>query len=374
MYHKYVKVLVVFTFDYSLETWQSSGTLEKELKPYKLLNELKNIEFIFLTFGNRNDKSVETKIKNLKIIPAYDIINKTNSKFINYLKSFYLPFKLKNQLKGVDIIKQNQLLGSWVSIVLKQILKKPLIVRTGYDMYEFSIFENKKWTIQKLYKLLTLVSLKASDVYTVSSYCDKTFLKNEFRNEDVLVRPNWVSNYEYSAFNERIKNRVITVGRLENQKNYKYLIESFRNTDFEIDIIGYGSQRNILESFAKDLNVKVNFLDRLNNNEILDRLKDYRYYISTSTYEGNPKSVLEALSVGCVVFASNIKNHKELINDGVNGYLFNLDNDSLRKVFTENYNKENLGKISKNAKNNIYETNSIEKYIEAENSDLQNLL
>lgn len=369
-----MKVLVVFTFDYSLETWHSGGTLEKELKPYKLLNESKNIEFIFLTFGNRNDKSVETKIKNLKIIPAYDIINKTNSKFLNYLKSFYLPFRLKNQLKGVDIIKQNQLLGSWVSIILKQILKKPLIIRTGYDMYEFSIFEHKKWAIQKLYKLLTLVSLKASDIYTVSSYCDKTFLKNEFRNEDALVRPNWVSNYEYSAFNERIKNRVITVGRLENQKNFQYLIKSFKNTDFEIDIIGYGSQRRILESFAKDLNVKVNFLDRLDNNEILDRLKEYRYYISTSTYEGNPKSVLEALSVGCVVFASNIKNHKELINDGVNGYLFNLDNDSLKKVFTKNYNNENLGKISKNAQKNIYETNSIEKYIEAENSDLQNLL
>ena len=46
MYHKYVKVLVVFTFDYSLDTWQTSGTLEKELKPFKLLNELKNIELL----------------------------------------------------------------------------------------------------------------------------------------------------------------------------------------------------------------------------------------------------------------------------------------------------------------------------------------
>ena len=66
MYHKYVKVLLVFTFDYSLETWETSGTLEKELKPYKLLNELKNIEFIFVTYGDKNDKSIETKIKNLK--------------------------------------------------------------------------------------------------------------------------------------------------------------------------------------------------------------------------------------------------------------------------------------------------------------------
>ena len=374
MYHKYVKVLVVFTFDYSLDTWQTSGTLEKELKPFKLLNELKNIEFIFVTFGNKNDKLIETKIKNLKIIPVYEIISKSNSKFINYLKSFFLPFMLKNQLREVDIIKQNQLLGSWVSIILKQILKKPLIVRTGYDMYEFSIFENKKWTIKKLYKLLTLGTLKASDIYTVSSYSDKNFLENEFKNENVFVRPNWVSNYEYPPYNERFKNRIITVGRLENQKNFQYLIRSFRNTDFEIDIIGFGSQKNMLKNFAKDHNVNVNFLGKLNNDEILERLKKYRYYISSSTFEGNPKSVLEALSVGCVVFASSIKNHKELIKDGVNGFLFDLDDDSLREIFLKNYNKENLTKISKNAKKNIYETNSIEQFIETENSDYQNLL
>ena len=374
MYHKYVKVLLVFTFDYSLETWKTSGTLEKELKPYKLLNELKNIEFIFVTYGDKNDKSIETKIKNLKIIPVYEIINKTNSKFINYFKSFFLPFILKNQLKEVDIIKQNQLLGSWVSIILKQILKKPLMVRTGYDMYEFSIYENKKWIIKKLYKLLTLVSLKSSDIYTVSSDSDKNFLRNEFKNENVLVRPNWVSNHEYYAYDKRFKDKIITVGRLENQKNFQYLIKSFRNTDFEIDIIGYGSQKNMLEIFAKDHNVKVNFLDQLNNNEILEHLKKYKYYISTSTFEGNPKSVLEALSVGCVVFASDIKNHKELINDGVNGFLYNINDDNLREVFLKNYKKEDLANISINAKKNIYETNSIEKFIEVENSDFLNLL
>ena len=46
--------------------------------------------------------------------------------------------------------------------------------------------------------------------------------------------------------------------------------------------------------------------------------------------------MLEALSVGCIVFASNIKNHREIIQNGVNGFLFELDNNNLRKVFEEN--------------------------------------
>ena len=41
-------------------------------------------------------------------------------------------------LHNVDLIKTNQLNGSWVGIILKFMLKKPLIIRTGYNLYEFS--------------------------------------------------------------------------------------------------------------------------------------------------------------------------------------------------------------------------------------------
>ena len=46
--------------------------------------------------------------------------------------------KLKN---NIDIIKVNQLTGAWVGIILSIILKKPLYIRTGYDV------------TQKLFKL-----------------------------------------------------------------------------------------------------------------------------------------------------------------------------------------------------------------------------
>ena len=34
-------------------------------------------------------------------------------------------------------------MGSWIPIILKLLIKKPLIIRTGYDILEFSIKENK---------------------------------------------------------------------------------------------------------------------------------------------------------------------------------------------------------------------------------------
>jgi len=103
-------------------------------------------------------------------------------------------------------------------------------------------------------------------------------------------------------------------------------------------------------------------------------LKKYKYFISTSLFEGNPKSMLEALSVGCIVFASNIKNHREIIKNGVNGFLFELDNNNLRKVFEENHEHDLIEEISHNAQKIINKSNSIDKLVETENSDFLSLL
>ena len=58
--------------------------------------------------------------------------------------------------------------------------KKPLLIRTGYDMYQFSKFENKKRLIIYLYKYLTYFSLKKANLYTVTSFADQEFLHSEF--------------------------------------------------------------------------------------------------------------------------------------------------------------------------------------------------
>ena len=47
-------------------------------------------------------------------------------------------------------------------------------------MYRFSMYENKSLIKKKLYKYLTILALKHSDVYSVSSASDRNFLNNNF--------------------------------------------------------------------------------------------------------------------------------------------------------------------------------------------------
>ena len=43
------------------------------------------------------------------------------------------------------MIKQNQLQGSWVAIIIKALLHKPLFTRTGYDVYKFCLEDKKNF-------------------------------------------------------------------------------------------------------------------------------------------------------------------------------------------------------------------------------------
>ena len=67
--------------------------------------------------------------------------------------------------------------------------------------------------------------------------------------------------------------------------------------------------------------------------------------ISSSKSEGLPFNIMEAMSIGIPVIASRIKGHIDLITDGYNGYLFDLNKDSFAsklKSLKENMNIKNL--------------------------------
>ena len=67
------------------------------------------------------------------------------------------------------------------------------------------------------------------------------------------------------------------------------------------------------------------------NTELEFLYEQYSFFVSLSKFEGNPKSVLEAMSKGCVVFLSNIKNHVELVENEKNGFIVNNNFDIIEK-------------------------------------------
>ncbi len=368
-----MNIVYFLTYGYSLKTWSDSSALEREAKYFNYLSEKYNFRFIIFTYGNEEDLNYSSYFNNSEIIPIYSYLNKFQNNTINFFFSFFYPFKLRKLIRESDfIIKQNQLLGSWVSYIFKIITRKKLYVRTGYDMYSFSIFNNKSLLKKIAYRMLTKLTLRFSDLYSVTSETDLKFLDNNFKTKkgNIHLLRNWVQAPETNNFIKR-ENKILSVGRLEYQKNFSYMLNEFQNTNHKLVIYGNGTQKNVLLSNSIKNKVNLELVDSINNDDLINVLNESKFFILPSHFEGNPKSLLEAMSAGCIVFASSIDNHKEIIEDGVDGFLFDLNEGSLFSKFKNinTFNEDKLNTISLAATLKIKKQYSIEK-IAAEEKDL----
>ena len=369
-------VVIFFTYDYSLKIWSDSGILNRELIYYKeLLSKNTDLEITFVTYGDNSDLDHTVNLDRVNIIPIYSIINKNKFKIINYIKSFSIPFLLKKRIKDVDVIKQYQLQGAWVSIVYKYLIKRPLVVRTGYDMYSFSIRENKKAIKKYLYRSLTSLSLKISDLYTVSSKSDLNFLIKNFKFDEskLKIRPNWVIEIGTFPVEERPMNKILSIGRLEKQKNFYELIYSFIDSSFEIDIYGEGSEKEKLQILVKENNVNVNFKGMIEYSNLQKIYKNYAFYVSASKYEGNPKTILEAQNSGCIVIVLDEENSKDIIDTNIDGIIVNDVEEIKKEIKKLVSNHEMMKKLSKNAVQRVKENNELELLIDLDLKDFDYL-
>ena len=362
------------TYGYSLKDWESQGVLKREIALIEHLVNNFGYKFTIFSYGQELDLNV-IKNENIKVVPLYKKINFSSSKFINYINSFLLPIKLSKEFNNIDIIHQHQLLGSWVSLLCKLIYKKPVYMRTGYDMYYFSVKNKKAFYKKILLKLLTNLSLKFSDIYTVTSKSDQIFLKHLFKKDyNTKLRPNWAESVLDNTTNR--SNKILCVGRLEKQKNFELIINELKysNSIFEIDLYGSGNYESVLKKSLVGNNLKINFLGNINYEQLQKIYKKYKIFLTSSLFEGNPKTLLEAMGSGCVVIASDIPHHRELINDNEDGILFDLNNPKLSELLESILNNENKANfLSKNAIKKIYSNNSIFEIAKLTSQDYQSL-
>ncbi len=89
-----------FTAGVSLETWEKTGNLNREIRPYEELVKYFK-EMYFFTYGGRDDLQYQRVLpKNIKIFP-----NKWN--LLSKIYRFLLPLFYRKELKKVDIFKTN---------------------------------------------------------------------------------------------------------------------------------------------------------------------------------------------------------------------------------------------------------------------------
>ena len=121
---------------------------------------------------------------------------------------------------------------------------------------------------------------------------------------------------------------IVTVGRLEPQKNHKLLIEAFSRVhqlhpEYVLEIYGEGSLRQELQKQIDDLGLETAVFLRGYVSDVHQRLQDAAMFVLPSDYEGMSNALIEALAVGVPTISTDhpIGGAKALIKDAWNGLL-----------------------------------------------------
>ena len=130
----------------------------------------------------------------------------------------------------------------------------------------------------------------------------------------------------------------------------EYLIK--RKIDFDLNIVGSGNQEDFLKKMIdeRNLNNKVHLLGMMKNMQVRSMMEKSEVFISTSDrQEGWGATINESMSSACAVVADRqIGSVPFLIQDGVNGFVYNnkkeffekvemlLSNDGIRKNISRN--------------------------------------
>lgn len=364
-----MRIILFFTFNISLKDWFRSGILEREIRIYKELLKL-GYEVTFITYGDEQDRKYESDLAGIKLIPIYEKLKYSNSKLYKIFQSFFVPWIFRDVFRDASILKTNQMWGAWVPLLVKFFFSKPLLVRIGWEQY----MNTKKSSKSLIFRILVYINswlvYKLGNKILCSTNEIAKYIKSNFgvHQNKIVIRPNFIDTNLFSPNNKLKKNsKILYVGRLSEEKNIKLLLESISGTPYSVDLIGDGPEKDKLIKLSKKLDVKANFLGRFPNNELASIYNQYPVYVLCSKYEGNPKSLLEAMSCGLIVIGTDVIGINNIIISGKNGFLVPESSNHLRNQINEvmiNIDKYNALGLS--AREQIIQKNSLKNSIAKE--------
>ncbi len=171
-------------------------------------------------------------------------------------------------------------------------------------------------TITKQLNRRWITRLKNNDVRLIHNGIDESFFKSHVQSLENSPLPDGIPE---------VHPRIGIIGRLTDQKGHadllaalKSVLDKFRAYLF---IIGSGPLEPDLEQISHELGLSdyVYFLG--NRNDVMEILPHLEMVVSASLWEGFPTVLLEAMSQGVPVIATDISGSCELIQSGSTGIL-----------------------------------------------------
>src|SRR6185437_9739051 len=199
----------------------------------------------------------------------------------------------------------------------------------------------KDYFIFALYYLLFKTTARNCKVICISKPVKQHVISTlGVKEENAILVYNGIPNIEINKSKNEIRQllnietsayTVLYVGRLEKQKSIHTLLQAVselkdRINNLRVIILGDGSLKEDLQQLSRKLGTDntVEFRGTSMNPELYFAASDI--FVLPSIFEGLPTVILEAFRTAIPIIASDIEGPKELIKDGENRLLFEVNN------------------------------------------------
>jgi glycosyltransferase EpsD len=214
------------------------------------------------------------------------------------------------------------------------------------------------------------------EIFT-SAYADAIITINKEDFERISSKGNTKTNYflipgigvdkkRFNVINKKEKNRlrvekgfnyedfiVVYAAEFIDRKNHKFLIEAIAKNieDFpnlKLLFCGRGKLKDKMELLVKERKLEsvVSFMGFRNDVDEIYKMADLG--ISSSKQEGLGLNLIEEMMCGLPILATQDRGHKEIVQSGENGYLFEQENEQefikyFKKLYGSEEIRENMG-------------------------------
>ncbi|MCC5894467.1 MAG: glycosyltransferase family 4 protein [Alkalibacterium sp.] len=310
--------------------------------------------------------------------PLNETVNRVtlsnNSENKNYLsKNIIRLFRFNKFIRDTKSDVYLVMLPVTINIMLlhKVLIKSPIIVSERCDPYKrYESSKLKKFFMRKLYP--------KADGFVFQTEDAMDYYKKIINGKGIVI-PNAINpEFIKRSFDGTRTKKIVSAGRLTNQKNFSILIRAFSiiskyHPEYELVIYGDGPQRGALERLVSELDLKNRVRLPGYVKDLGSQIIDSSLFVLSSDYEGMPNALMEAMALGvpCISTDCPVGGPKFLIDNNINGILTPVNNldklaEAMNKVLSDEEFAESLCKNAKNITQtlgykNIY--NKWESYI-----------
>jgi glycosyltransferase involved in cell wall biosynthesis len=335
-------IALFFTFGVTMRAWFEDGMLDREVAVYNRLADHADRVYLF-TYGDASDRAYADHLAdNVEVVPKRRVHN-------DLLYSFLAPLVHYRLLREVDVVKTNQMLGSWTALLAKYLCGPALVVRTGYVLSTFYDELGKPLPIRAVATTLEAVAYCFADAVFTSSPRGYAYVEDRYWvRGDHLMLPNYIETDVFRPIDVDTRpDSLCFVGRLAPQKNLRSLLTALGATPYRLTVVGDGGLRDDLDLLADEVGADVTFVGRVPNHDLPALLNEHEAFVLPSKFEGMPKTLLEAMSCGLAVVGTDVQGINEVVTHEEDGLLCETDPGSIRaaieRVMTDAALRETLG-------------------------------